>query len=217
MRVTHLPATPAESAAVRAAQMAVFTKPRVLDPDADLAPPLPVTGGVPGDWVTAAGWTPDGGVTIYVHGGGFAHTNPSMGRIIAHRLSQATGRAAFRVDYRLAPAHPFPAAVEDVVAVYRSLLGQGVPAERVLLAGESAGGTLVLSAPTWCSSTTPRGSPKLLPRRASPSISTCTRACRTLSTPPCCSRRPSTAPRRGRSCGVPRSGRAGSASRLGAP
>ncbi|OKI20015.1 hypothetical protein A6A08_23940 [Nocardiopsis sp. TSRI0078] len=83
---------------------------------------------------------------MYVHGGGFEYTNPGTERVMAHRLSRAAGRPALRVDYRLAPKHPFPAPVEDVAAVYRALLAQGVPASRIILAGESAGATLLLSA-----------------------------------------------------------------------
>ncbi|WP_279582895.1 alpha/beta hydrolase [Fodinicola feengrottensis] len=102
---------------------------------------------MPGQWITATDRvpTPEDGVTIYVHGGGFSISNPPLELVMAQRLSEATGRPAFAVDYRLAPAHPFPAAIDDVVAVYRSLCDQGVPAERILLVGESAGGTLVLS------------------------------------------------------------------------
>ncbi|GAA3594620.1 hypothetical protein GCM10022419_092270 [Nonomuraea rosea] len=85
-------------------------------------------------------------VTVYVHGGGFEYANPHMERVMAYRLSQATGRPVVAVDYRLAPAHRYPAALEDVVAVYLSLLAQGVPASGIVLAGESAGATLVLSA-----------------------------------------------------------------------
>jgi len=133
MRVAHLAATPPDSAAVREAQQALFTS------------------GVPGTWVTAAQCSPERavtepGVTIYLHGGGFSFSNPPMEQILTHRLSQVTGRPAFAVDYRLAPTHPFPAALEDVVAVHRSLRDQGVPADRILLVGESAGATLVLSA-----------------------------------------------------------------------
>ena len=65
---------------------------------------------------------------------------------MAYRLSAATGRAAWAVDYRLAPAHPFPAALDDVVTAYQSLLDRGVPASRTVMFGESAGATLVLSA-----------------------------------------------------------------------
>ncbi|MFE3456727.1 alpha/beta hydrolase fold domain-containing protein [Nocardiopsis aegyptia] len=107
---------------------------------------LPDTAGVPCDWIDADRAGLGAGVVVYVHGGGFEHSNPATERVMAHRLSRATGRPALRVDYRLAPAHPFPAPLDDVVAVYRALLDQGVPATRIVLAGESAGATLVLSA-----------------------------------------------------------------------
>ena len=146
LTITRIPASPEDPDAVRAQMRQVFSDPPVLDGDADLRPVLPDTGGVPGTWVTAGRASAEEGVTVYVHGGGFSFSNPPMERIMAHRLSKATCRPVFAVDYRLAPAHPYPAAVEDVLAVYRSLLGQGVPAGRILLVGESAGGTLVLSA-----------------------------------------------------------------------
>nr|WP_275040912.1 alpha/beta hydrolase fold domain-containing protein [Nocardiopsis halotolerans] len=114
--------------------------------DTGTEPLLPHTGGVPCDWIDADRSGIDRGALVYVHGGGFEHTHPGTERILAQRLSRATGRPALRVDYRLSPKHPFPAPVEDVVAVYRSLLDQGVPASRVILAGESAGATLLLSA-----------------------------------------------------------------------
>ncbi|MFG1687841.1 alpha/beta hydrolase fold domain-containing protein [Nonomuraea sp. NPDC049269] len=65
---------------------------------------------------------------------------------MAYRFSQATCRPVLAVDYRLAPAHPYPAAVDDVVTAYRSLLNQGIAASRIILAGESSGATLLLSA-----------------------------------------------------------------------
>lgn len=113
-------------------------------PDALIAAPLPDDAEVQGDWVRAPGAR--GGAVIYVHGGGFAHTMPEAERVMAYRLSKATGRPALRVDYRLAPQHPYPAALEDVLAAWRSVLEAGVPAAEVVLAGESAGATLVLSA-----------------------------------------------------------------------
>ncbi|WP_231618685.1 alpha/beta hydrolase [Nonomuraea sp. SBT364] len=146
MNTTRLPASTQESDAVRAKMQQVFSDPPVLDGDAGLDPVLPDTGGVPATWVTAGRAPAEAGVTVYVHGGGFSFSNPPMERIMAYRLSKATGRPALTVDYRLAPAHPYPAAAEDVLAVYRSLLGQGVPADKILLVGESAGGTLILSA-----------------------------------------------------------------------
>ena len=85
-------------------------------------------------------------MTLYVHSGGFEQRNPGFEQVMAYRLSAATGRAAWAVDYRLAPAHPFPAALDDVVTACQSLLDRGVPASRTVLFGESAGATLVLSA-----------------------------------------------------------------------
>jgi virginiamycin B lyase len=122
--------------------------PPVLDGDPDLSAPVVHTGDVPGTWIAPTGLPPasEVGATIYVHGGGFEHSNPPMERIMAFRLAEATGRPAFAADYRLAPAHPFPAGMEDVVSAYRSLVEQGIPADRILLVGESAGATLVLSA-----------------------------------------------------------------------
>ncbi|SEB61527.1 virginiamycin B lyase [Streptomyces melanosporofaciens] len=112
--------------------------------DALIAAPLPDDAEVRGDWVRAPGAR--GGAVIYVHGGGFAHTMPEAERVMAYRLSKATGRPALRVDYRLAPEHPYPGALEDVLAAWRSVLDEGVPAAEVVFAGESAGATLVLSA-----------------------------------------------------------------------
>ncbi|MEU7991521.1 alpha/beta hydrolase [Streptosporangium canum] len=151
MNLTHIPATPDDSAKVLAAITAMRSHPPVMPPDADLTPLLPHTGGIPATWVTASCHPADDtvtteGVTVYVHGGGFEYTNPHLEQIMAYRLSQATGRPVLAVDYRLAPAHRYPAALQDVVAAYRSLLAQEVPASRIILAGESAGATLVLSA-----------------------------------------------------------------------
>ncbi|WP_067828838.1 alpha/beta hydrolase fold domain-containing protein [Actinomadura kijaniata] len=151
MRFHSIAAAPGEGAALREQMSKLFVDPPVLDERADLVPVLSYTGGVPGTWVTApevvAGEAVGGaGVTVYVHGGGFSQSEPALEEVMALRLSQATGRPVFRVDYRLAPEHPYPAAVEDVVAVHRSLVEQGVPADRILMVGESAGATLVLSA-----------------------------------------------------------------------
>lgn len=128
-------AVPAEPGAVQAVRDRA---------DALIAAPLPDDAEVRGDWVRAPGAR--GGAVIYVHGGGFAHTMPEAERVMAYRLSKATGRPALRVNYRLAPEHPYPAALEDVLAAWRSVLDEGVPAAEVVLAGESAGATLVLSA-----------------------------------------------------------------------
>ncbi|MBN6057659.1 alpha/beta hydrolase, partial [Nonomuraea sp. RK-328] len=148
---THIPATPDAGAMVLAELGAMQSRPPALPADADLTALLPHTGGVPGTWVTAPRKPPAAaaaarGVTVYAHGGGFEYTNPHLEHVMAYRLSEATGRPVLAVDYRLAPAHRYPAALDDVVTAYRSLLAQGVPASRIVLAGESAGATLVLSA-----------------------------------------------------------------------
>ena len=85
-------------------------------------------------------------VLLYLHGGGFV-----IGSLDSHRhLVSEAGRAAkaltLALDYRLAPEQPFPAAVEDAVAGYRFLLARGYKPERVTIAGDSAGGGLVVSA-----------------------------------------------------------------------
>ncbi|MFG1808198.1 alpha/beta hydrolase fold domain-containing protein [Streptomyces sp. NPDC049040] len=95
----------------------------------------------------ASGRTPgEAGTLLYVHGGGFSDRQPEAERALARHLSRATNRPVLGVDYRLAPQHPYPAAVHDVAAAHRVLLDQGVPAEHIVHFGESAGATLVLSA-----------------------------------------------------------------------
>ena len=138
---------PGDMSAVRAVIVAMTAGPPPLPAGADLTPPLPRADSVPGQWVNATEHPAvDAGVTLYAHGGGFEQRNPGFEQVMAYRLSAATGRAAWAVDYRLAPAHPFPAALDDVVTAYQSLLDRGVPASRTVLFGESAGATLVLSA-----------------------------------------------------------------------
>ena len=101
-------------------------------------------GGVPAIWVVPDGAVSDR-VIQYVHGGGYvlgtAETHQSM---IGH-LAKATGCRALSVDYRLAPEHPHPAAVTDSVAVYEWLLGQGIAAGNIAIAGDSAGGGLTMA------------------------------------------------------------------------
>lgn len=138
-------ATPEEIAAVRGRLALLADGVPDLPADADTTPALPSASVPAGRWVNASGRSAaDAGVLLYVHGGGFAHTEPHAERLLAHHLSVATGRPVFALDYRLAPAHPFPAALEDVLAAHDGLLAAGAP--EVVLFGESAGGTLVLSA-----------------------------------------------------------------------
>lgn len=82
---------------------------------------------------------------LYFHGGGYLFGSPLSYRSFTTRLAALAGLRCFVPDYRLAPEHPFPAAVEDALASYRWLLEQGVAAENIILAGDSAGGGLSLA------------------------------------------------------------------------
>jgi acetyl esterase/lipase len=106
----------------------------------------PVTAnGVRAEWTSTPGDARDAAL-MWLHGGGYV-----IGSLVSHRhvVSEA-GRAAktwaLALDYRLAPEHPFPAAVEDAVAGYRYLLARGVRPGRIAIAGDSAGGGLVVAA-----------------------------------------------------------------------
>ena len=98
-------------------------------------------GGVPAEWITTPQAT-DGRVICYLHGGGYTMGSVNTHRELVSRLSRAAGARALAVDYRLAPEHPFPAAVEDATTAYRWLLGTGVDPAGVVIAGDSAGGGL---------------------------------------------------------------------------
>jgi cation diffusion facilitator CzcD-associated flavoprotein CzcO/acetyl esterase/lipase len=92
------------------------------------------------------GPTDPGRALLYLHGGGFSTGSPRSYRALAAALSRATGSTVYLPDYRLAPAHPYPAALTDTLAAYRALLAAGLPASQVVLAGDSAGGHLALAA-----------------------------------------------------------------------
>ena len=102
-------------------------------------------GGVPAEW-TYTGPDGDNGplaTLLYLHGGGYTVGSPSTHRRLVSSLCLAGGVKALSVDYRLAPEHPFPAALDDALAAYRWLTGPaGVPASKVVVAGDSAGGGL---------------------------------------------------------------------------
>ncbi len=100
-------------------------------------------GGVPAVRVTVPGST--GGIVLYLHGGGYVVGSASGYRGLAGEVARAAGMDAVIVDYRLAPEHPFPAAVDDAVAAYRALVASGCAPGDVVLAGDSAGGGLVLA------------------------------------------------------------------------
>src|SRR3984957_10187674 len=82
-------------------------------------------GGVKSEWVTAPG-ADAGRAVLYLHGGGYVIGSINTHRDLASRISRATKARVLLIDYRLAPEHPFPAAVEDRVAAYRWELGPGL-------------------------------------------------------------------------------------------
>jgi monoterpene epsilon-lactone hydrolase len=100
--------------------------------------------GVAAEWSLAPGSDPSK-VLLFFHGGGYC-----SGSIVSHRgMVTEAGRAArartLAVGYRLAPEHPFPAAIEDARTAYRFLLDQGIAPDKVAIAGDSAGGGLTLA------------------------------------------------------------------------
>jgi epsilon-lactone hydrolase len=82
---------------------------------------------------------------LYLHGGGYVGGSPRSHRPLAARLAEAARSTAIVAEYRLAPEHPCPAALDDAVAVYRWLLDEGIEPERMVVAGDSAGGGLTLA------------------------------------------------------------------------
>ncbi|UGB25399.1 alpha/beta hydrolase [Methylorubrum sp. B1-46] len=99
-----------------------------------------VVGGVPGEWAQAEAAGGERPTLLYLHGGGFIACSAQVYRPVTGHFARA-GFRVFTPDYRLAPEHPFPAAVEDCAAVWAAL----APAGPAVVAGDSAGGTLALT------------------------------------------------------------------------
>lgn len=85
------------------------------------------------------------GVILYLHGGAYVMGSPTTHRAMVARLSEMTGLRAVLPDYRLAPGHPFPAALEDALAVWDGLVARGYAPGRIVLGGDSSGGGLMLA------------------------------------------------------------------------
>ncbi|WP_406631775.1 alpha/beta hydrolase fold domain-containing protein [Amycolatopsis sp. WGS_07] len=115
----------------------------VAAPAADFATQPWRIGDLANDWVCAPG-TGSAGVVLYLHGRRFQYDEPA--EVFAAPLSAATGLPVLLTHYRLAPRHPYPAALDDVVAAYRALLAQGFSPHEIVIVGHSAGATLALSA-----------------------------------------------------------------------
>jgi monoterpene epsilon-lactone hydrolase len=99
-------------------------------------------GGIPGEWVEAS--EHPSGTLLYLHGGGYFGCSAKTHRAITVSFARQ-GFHVYAPNYRLAPENPFPAAVDDAVAVYRGLLDEGLSSQQIVVSGESAGGGLALS------------------------------------------------------------------------
>ena len=112
-------------------------------PDGGAADPVTL-GGVPALKTMTPGARADAAL-LYLHGGGYAIGSAAGHRHVCAHLAAAAGITGYSVDYRLAPEHPYPAAVDDAVAAYAGLLAQGVAPQHIIIAGDSAGGGLTLA------------------------------------------------------------------------
>ncbi|MFO1160424.1 MAG: alpha/beta hydrolase [Reyranellaceae bacterium] len=101
-------------------------------------------GGVPAEWVAAPGFDPQRAI-LYLHGGGYVIGSLATHRRLAYDIAASCGARVLLIDYRMAPEHPFPAAVEDAAKAWRWLLQQGFAPNRLAIAGDSAGGGLTIA------------------------------------------------------------------------
>jgi monoterpene epsilon-lactone hydrolase len=116
---------------------------RLLRPPRSVSVQRISAGSVPAEWLIPAA-APEDRALLYFHGGAFIYCSLATHRAMVARLASAGGTRALSVDYRLAPEHPFPAALEDCLAAYRWLLNSGISPRRIVVGGDSAGGNLAL-------------------------------------------------------------------------
>ncbi len=128
---------PERRAAMEAGAASMPLPPNTAFEDVDAA-------GVPCEWVRADEAT-EQGTLVYLHGGAYVACSPRTHRRLTAALSHATGMRVLVPDFRLAPENPFPAAVEDAVAVYCWLLEGGAAPEQLAIVGDSAGGGLAIA------------------------------------------------------------------------
>jgi monoterpene epsilon-lactone hydrolase len=114
-----------------------------LAPDADVL--TSVVGGVRAGRLSLPTTDDTGALALFVHGGAFVSCDLEAYLFYAEYVARWTGLPVVAVDYRLAPEHPGPAALEDCLSVYRALLGAGQDPDRLVCIGDSCGGGLALS------------------------------------------------------------------------
>ena len=114
-----------------------------LEPDVTVTPVT--ANGVPSEWSSTPGADSSRAI-LYLHGGAFAAGSVTSHRLLVTALGRAAGARTLAVDYRRAPEHPFPAALDDTLAAYRFLLAEGFAPKNLAIAGDSAGGALTMGA-----------------------------------------------------------------------
>jgi acetyl esterase/lipase len=111
---------------------------------ADVTVTAAALGGVPTAEITVDGIEPRH-VVLYFHGGVYVMSDAFLAAGLASQVGRRTRAKVISVDYRLAPEHPYPAAVDDALAAYEALLRDGIAPSDIAFAGESAGGGLVIA------------------------------------------------------------------------
>jgi epsilon-lactone hydrolase len=101
--------------------------------------------GIYSEWIST-NQTEEDKVILYLHGGGYGYCSADTHRSLAARIMIESGVKVLLPEYRLAPEHPFPAAIEDTLTIYRWLLKQGYKSSNIMFAGDSAGGGLSVAA-----------------------------------------------------------------------
>jgi epsilon-lactone hydrolase len=101
--------------------------------------------GIYSEWISS-NKTLEGKVILYLHGGGYGYCSADTHRSLAANIMIESGVKVLLPEYRLAPEHPFPAAIEDTITIYRWLLKQGYESSNIIFAGDSAGGGLTVAA-----------------------------------------------------------------------
>lgn len=96
------------------------------------------------EWLEPPGASDDK-VLLYFHGGAYLMGSCATHRPMVSQIARAAGLRALVPEYRLAPEHPFPAAIDDATAIYRALLEQGIAPDSIVVAGDSAGGGLTMA------------------------------------------------------------------------
>jgi epsilon-lactone hydrolase len=141
----HLAALPPSASMTIAERRAQYERAeRVFPTPADVAIDHVTAPTRPAEWLRPPGARTDAAV-LYLHGGGYVIGSPRSHRHLAAAIARAAGTAALLLDYRLAPEHPFPAALDDAVAAYQWLLGRSLAPRRIVVAGDSAGGGLTVA------------------------------------------------------------------------